>query len=259
MCFDPDSKPPIAPMVGGAVDSERLELVAADGTRVAAFHAFAASPSGAAMVILPDIRGLYAFYEELALRFAEAGIDAIAIDYFGRTAGTGPRGDDFESMPHVEQASYDALVLDATAAVERLRNGARDVRAVFTVGFCFGGRLSFLLGTHEALELSGVVGFYGVPVGTGRAGMPAPSELADRVTAPLLGLFGGADRAIPAEALETFRARLTEAGVDHELHVYPGAPHSFFDRKQAEYAAESADAWERVVAFVHAHTPAATA
>ncbi len=54
-------------------------------------------------MVLPDVRGLHPFYEELALRFAEAGVDAIAIDYFGRTAGVGKRGADFEYMPHVGQ------------------------------------------------------------------------------------------------------------------------------------------------------------
>jgi carboxymethylenebutenolidase len=67
---------------------------------------------------------------------------------------------------------------------------------------------------------------------------------------PLLGLFGGADESIPVEEVDDFRRRLDEAGVENEIHVYPDTPHSFFDRKQEEYAAESEDAWRRVLAFL---------
>jgi carboxymethylenebutenolidase len=100
MCFDLDSRPPIRPIAGGALDTERRVLIAADGTRVAAFVARASAPTGAGVVILPDVRGLHPYYEELALRFAEHGIDALAIDWFGRTAGLTARGDDFEYDPH---------------------------------------------------------------------------------------------------------------------------------------------------------------
>lgn len=257
MCFDADSRPPIPRLAGAAVDHADVQLTAADGNRLAAFHARAITPSGAAMLVLPDNRGLYHFYEELALRFAEVGIDALAIDYFGRTAGVAKRNDDFEYMPHVQQTTYEGLGADARAGVARLRDDGRDVRAVFSVGFCFGGRLSFLLATRDELELSGVVGFYGPPTGPGRTGLPAPADVADRITCPVLGLFGAEDGGIPLEAVDRFRSRLTEAGVDHELHAYPGAPHSFFDRKQDQYATESADAWERVLRFVRDHTPAA--
>ena len=70
MCFDLDSRPPIAPIAGGALDSEELTLTASDGTRFSAFRARAAHPTGAGMIVLPDVRGLHAYYEELALRFA---------------------------------------------------------------------------------------------------------------------------------------------------------------------------------------------
>src|SRR5487761_2178964 len=82
MCFPFDAHPPIAAIAGAAVDSEDLVLQSADGTKFAAFAARAAQPGGAGMVVLPDVRGLFAFYEELALRFAEQGINSVAIDYF---------------------------------------------------------------------------------------------------------------------------------------------------------------------------------
>ena len=96
MCFDLDSSPPIPPISGAAVSHRDLVLEAADGNRLAAFAAWPDEPSGTGIVVLPDVRGLYRFYEELALRFAERGYAAIAFDYFGRTAGAAKRGDDFE-------------------------------------------------------------------------------------------------------------------------------------------------------------------
>ena len=122
MCFDLDSRPPIAPIAGGALDSAPLTLTADDGNRFRAFRARATAPTGAGIVILPDVRGLHAFYEELALRFAENGIDALAIDYFGRTAGIDtPRDDSFEFRPHVERTTFAGLSADIRAAAADLR------------------------------------------------------------------------------------------------------------------------------------------
>src|SRR4026208_1287543 len=101
MCFDVDSSPPIPPISGAAVSHEDTVLEAADGNRFAAFVATPDEPAGVGVVILPAVRGLYRFYEELALRFAERGHAAVAFDFFGRTAGADKRGEDFEYMPHV--------------------------------------------------------------------------------------------------------------------------------------------------------------
>src|SRR5438093_9911719 len=121
MCFDLDSEPPIPPIEGGAVEHRDLVLESADGNRFAAFAALPEEPGGVGVVILPDVRGLYRFYEELALRFAERGIAATAFDYFGRTAGVGKRDDDFDYMHHVEQGTPDQVQTDLHAAVEWLR------------------------------------------------------------------------------------------------------------------------------------------
>ena len=153
MCFDLDSRPPIPAIAGAAVDGQRIDLHASDGTRFLAFDARADSPTGAGVVILPDVRGLHHFYEELALRFAERGIDALTIDYFGRTAQTDDRGESFEFMPHVDQIGYETAMLDVKAAVDHLVG--RGVRHVFTMGFCMGGRMAFLTGAREELGLVG--------------------------------------------------------------------------------------------------------
>jgi carboxymethylenebutenolidase len=252
MCFELDSLPPVPVVSGAAVDHRDLELESADGTRFAAFAALPEQPTGAGVVILPDVRGLYRFYEELALRFAERGIAAVAIDYFGRTAGVGKRGDDFPYRDHVAQTTAEGIQSDVRAAVEHLRSENGSAASVFTVGFCFGGRHSWLAaaGGHG---LAGVIGFYGRP-GEGTDGSPGPIQRAAELDAPILGLMGGADQAIPATDVAAYEEALQAAGIEHELVTYPGAPHSFFDRRHEEHAEASEDAWRRVLDFIHRHS-----
>ncbi len=248
MCFELDSAPPIPAISGAAVSHRELELEAADGNRFAAFAAEPDAPAGACVVILPDVRGLYRFYEELALRFAERGHPAIAIDYFGRTAGVGKRDDDFEYMEHVQQTTPEGIQADVRAAVEWLRG--EGCRAVFTVGFCFGGHHSWLA-TAGGHGLTGAIGFYGVP--GERDGHPGPIQRAKEFEAPVLALQAGADAHITAEANAEFEQALEAAGVEHEVVTYDGAPHSFFDRKQEDFQDASDDAWNRVLDFVTRH------
>jgi carboxymethylenebutenolidase len=240
MCFDLDSAPPIPPISGAAVSHEDLVLEATDGNRFAAFAAIPEEPADAGVVVLPDVRGLYRFYEELVLRFAERGIAAVAIDYFGRTAGVEKRDADFEYRPHVDQTSEDTVQADIGAAVDWLRG--RGLRSVFTVGFCFGGRRSWLAAA-AGHGLAGAIGFYG----------KSGPELADGVQAPILALQAGEDANISAEDNEAFDEALSAAGVEHEIVTYQGAPHSFFDRRYEEFADASDDAWARALDFIERH------
>jgi carboxymethylenebutenolidase len=258
VCFDFEARPPAPPAdlllkpIAGGAGAELLELGSSDGTRFSA--ALAESPEGrGGIVILPDVRGLYAFYIELAERFAQAGYHAITLDYFGRTAGLGPREQDFEYMPHVQQLAISQVQADIEAAATALRERTGEERPA-TVGFCLGGLESFLAGA-DVPGLSAVVGFYGV-LDSERFGFPGPLERAAEIRCPVLGLFGGEDQAIPVEQVEQFDARLAEAGIEHEIHVYPGAPHSFFDRRYEEHADAAEDAWRRMLAFLDRHVAA---
>ena len=246
MCFELDSLPPIPAIAGAAVSHEDLVLEARDGNRFAAFAALPDEPSGTGVVVLPDVRGLYRFYEELVLRFAERGYAAVAIDYFGRTAGVGKRDDAFPYMEHVEQTTAEGIQADVGAAVEHLRSAG--CRSIFTVGFCMGGRQSWLQAA-AGHGLSGAIGFYGRP-GLAQDGTPGPLQRAGEIEAPILALQAGADEHITAEDNAAFEEALRVAGVEHELVTYEDAPHSFFDRSQEEYAEASEDAWTRVLAFV---------
>ncbi|MFL5960919.1 MAG: dienelactone hydrolase family protein [Gaiellaceae bacterium] len=242
MCFELDSEPPIPRISGAAVAHDDLVLQGEDGNRFAAFRALPEGELGAGIVILPDVRGLYRFYEELALRFAERGHAAVAFDYFGRTAGVEKRGGDFDYGPHVEQTTPHGVQADVGACVGHLR--ALGCNAFFTVGFCFGGSGSWAAAAHGH-GLAGAVGFYGRP--------SRMIELVPRLEAPILALQGGADQAISHEDNLEFERALRQAGKDYELIEYEGAPHSFFDRKQEEFAEASDDAWRRTLEFIAAH------
>ena len=121
---------------------------------------------------------------------------------------------------------------------------------MLAVGFCFGGRHAWLAAA-DGHGLAGAVGFYGMP-GV-RNGQPGAIQRAGELEAPLLALMAGDDHAIGADQVEAFEAALREAGAEHEVVTYPGAPHSFFDRRQEDFAAESEDAWERTLAFIERH------
>lgn len=198
------------------------------------------------MVVLPDVRGLHQFYKELTQRFAEAGIDSVAFDYFGRTAGIGKRDDGFEYMPHVEKTTPEGIAADTQQAIEYLHSkdgGA--VSSVFSVGFCFGGSNSWNQSAFHP-ELSGCIGFYGRP--------SRCEAYVSKMKAPLLLMIAGADFATPVEQSREFEHKLTAAGVPHEMHVYDGAPHSFFDRAYDQWKDACDDAWRRMLDFMNKHS-----
>jgi carboxymethylenebutenolidase len=215
-----------------------VEVTSADGTVFAAYRAMPGDPNGRNMVILPDVRGLHPFYRALARRFAEAGFRTVAIDYFGRTAGAGPRDEDFDWMSHIRQVTPDTVATDAAAAVALLDGPASG--PTFTVGFCFGGSQSWRLAAAD-LPLAGVVGFYGKPT--------MIEDVLPALHRPLLMLVAGADQATPQKEFQRLDRRLTELGKEHEMRVYDGAPHSFFDRAYDQWREACADAWQRILDF----------
>lgn len=254
MCYDSDARPPLPPGTPGRARGEDLVLTASDGNRFAAYAAYPQQAAQAHVLIYPDIRGLHQFYKDLALRFAETGLAAIAMDYFGRTAGLTARDDSFEFRPHVDQLQFRTILADAAAALTHLHTSDSDRRATFAVGFCIGGGLALYTGTED-MGLAGVVGFY---AGLGRKWDEAKGtvlEAARFIKTPVLGLFGGADQGIPAEQVQTLDQTLDQTGAAHEIVIYPGAPHSFFDRRAADYAEASADAWTRVLGFMAKQQP----
>jgi carboxymethylenebutenolidase len=246
MCHSTDSRPPAAPVTGAVTEAGALTLISADGTEFPAYQAVPAEPNGRNVVILPDVRGAHPYYQELAKRFAEAGFGAVVVDYYGRTAGVGQRGDDFDWAPLLPQVDPDDIAIDVRAAVDHL--AGVNPGATFTVGFCFGGGQSWRLAA-AALPIAGTIGFYGLPAHA--------RDVVDRMTAPVLLLLAGDDVATPREEFQELEAQFTAAGVRHETRVYDSAPHSFFDRSFAQWQQACDDAWRRILAFTERYaTPA---
>ncbi|WP_327003626.1 dienelactone hydrolase family protein [Dactylosporangium sp. NBC_01737] len=259
MCYDADARPPQSSESEVEVEAGAVVLESADGARFAGFLATPAVHSGAGVLVLPDNRGLSGFYEQLATQLARHGHAALAIDYFGRTAGLDhtARGDGWGDManlmPHLAQLREEQLSADFTAAIGRLRHAAQ---AVVSLGFCVGGRFAFLTAAAR-FGLAGAIGLYGMPgVLLGR---PGPTQRAADLVAPILGMFGGADEGIGAAEVDAFDAALTTHRVPHEIVVYPGAPHGFFDEQLPGHAGAQDDAWRRILAFIEAHAAVGTA
>lgn len=248
MCFGDDAIPPEPPAAGAVGDHGELFLLSADGTEFTTYYAYpGVGRARSAVVVMPDVRGLHGFYRDLAQRFASLGLLAIAIDYYGRTTEIGsPRDESFPFHQHADQLRLEQVSLDVHAAVAWLRADIdHDVESVFTVGFCAGGALSWQQSATDH-SLAGCVGFYGRP-------SRAAGQI-ESMRAPLLILAAGQDQGVPVDDVEQFAVQVRAAGVDVELHVYPNAPHSFFDRQQGEYEQECADAWRRVIGFIDRHS-----
>lgn len=241
MCHDHDSRPPVPPRTGDVAERGTLTLTAADGNQLSAAFAAPAATARVGVVVLPDIRGLHPYYVALAERFAEAGLAAVAVDWFGRTAGlatTGTREEDFDWETHIPQTSEAGIDADVTAGIEYLRSRTTPDLPVITVGFCFGGSHSWRQSGGD-LDLAGCAGFYGRPVMVGDA--------ADRAAKPVVMLIAGADSATPVADQQALAQRMRDAGAEVDAVVYDGAPHSFFDRAFGEWAAACDDAWEHVL------------
>ena len=243
MCHDHDSRPPAPPRSGDVAERGTLTLTSADGTDFSAAYAAPATAARTGVVILPDIRGLHPYYVALAERFAEAGVAAVAIDYFGRTAGVadaGTREEDFDWQSHIPQTTPAGVDADTSAAIEYLRSRIDPALPVVTVGFCFGGSHAWRQSAGE-LDLAGSAGFYGRPSMVG--------EAASRAAKPTVMLIAGADAATPVEDQRALAETMRAAGAEVDDVVYEGAPHSFFDRAFGEWADACQDAWQHVLAL----------
>lgn len=247
MCEDHDSAPPASPRrTSDVARRDSFRLTASDGNEAAAYFAHPQTPTGVGVAIIPAMRGLLPFYEELTVEFARAGIDAVAVDFYGRTAGASPRYETFDFPTHYDLVREPDAVAgtdaDVAAAVDYLRSregGAAS--SVFALGFCYGGSMSWRQSAVNP-HVRGCIGFYGRP--------RYVRHLVPEMKAPLLLLVAGDDCFIERSEVDGFLEELAAGGVDARSKLYEGAPHSFFDRQYHSYGAECADAWLKVLAFV---------
>lgn len=246
MCYEDGDLPPFPPIRGGADAFGEFSLVARDGVASNAFFAHPATPSHRGVVILPDFRGLSEFYKELAIRFAEAGVHAVTIDYYTREIGRDDRPvDDREFYSAMlQKTDKNAVDLEVAAAVEWLRAlPGVEIDSVFTVGFCCGGSFSWRQAAR-AEQLAGHVSFYGVPDLVG-------DELVAKMRGPILMIIAGKDFT-PVESVEALAEHVRGGGETVETHTYADAPHGFFSRS-GEFDGDCDDAWRRVLDFFERH------
>jgi carboxymethylenebutenolidase len=229
------------------VRAESLTLETADGP----MRVYEAAPetASAAVVVIQEAFGVNGHIEDVTRRFADAGYHAAAPDLFHRAGGgTAEYGDWDAVIKLFGSVSGDADVLtDVDATLEHLRRSGFSDEHIGIVGFCFGGRVTFMVSLQRALGAA--VGFYGGGIVTGRfPQFPPIVERSASLRTPWLGLFGDEDASIPVDDVEQLRRALRAAPVETEVVRYAGAAHGFHCDVRPDYHPDAAaDAWKRTL------------
>lgn len=241
------------------VATRTVELATADGP-MECFEARPSQPAGRAIVVVQEAFGVNNYIKGVTERFAAAGFDAVAPSFFHRAGGgTAPYDDFNQVLPLYEGLTDDRILMDLDAAVGHATSLGHDAGAIGVVGFCFGGRITFLAAARRKLGAS--VGFYGGGIVTARFPQfpPLVDESASLQT-PWLGLFGDQDGGIPVEDVEALRTALVAAPVPTEIVRYADAEHGFFCNERPSFnAAASEDAWPRTLDWFDRHLDGADA
>ena len=237
-----------------AMHTDELSIGTADGP-MRLYEAVPDEPPAAAIVVIQEAFGVNDHIEDVTRRFATAGYHAVAPDMFHRTGGgTVDYGDFGAVIPRfVGIGSDDAILTDVDAALDYLRGLGFTDRRIGLVGFCFGGRVSFLTATKRAIGAA--VGFYGGGIVTARfPQFPALIDGAATMETPWLGLFGDRDEGIPVDDVEQLRKALTDAPVPADVVRYADADHGFHcDARDVFSEAAAADAWSRTIEWFGHH------
>ena len=229
-----------------------ISVRGADGAEVPAYQA---RPAGAGpfptVLVVSEIFGVHEYIRDVCRRLARAGYLAIAPDLFRRQGDPGKIASVAEILNTVISKVPDAQVmgdLDAFAAWAAANGG--DAARLAITGFCWGGRITWLYAAHNP-QLKAGVAWYGRLAGTASALTPShPLDLVDKISAPVLGLYGAKDQGIPVSDVEDMRADLAKAGKQAEFVIYPEAGHAFHaDYRPSYRAAEAADGWSRLLAW----------
>jgi carboxymethylenebutenolidase len=238
----------------GAMHETTFEVGTPDGT----MPIYEARPDGGGprrgVVVVQEAFGVNDHIQSVTRRFAAAGYHAMAPHIFHRAGGGTAPYDDFEKvLPLFEGLTDDGILDDIDATVAAMANHGITAERVATVGFCFGGRVTFLVAVRR--KLGAAVGFYGGGIVTAR--FPQFPPLIGEVPAmrtPWLGLFGDLDPSIPVDDVERLRAELGAAPVGHDVVRYAAAGHGFHCDERPEYEPDAAtDAWTRTLEWLERH------
>jgi len=205
-------------------------------------RAYQARPKGAGklpgVIVIHENRGLNPHTEDIARRVALEGYLAIAPDALTPLGGT-PENPD-EARPLFQKLDREANTKNFVAAVAYLKTNPQATGKVGCMGFCWGGGVTNLVAVHSP-DLAAAVPFYGM--------QPAPEDV-PKIKAAMLIHYAGDDERINA-GIPGFEEALKKAGIEHTIHMYPGAGHAFMNDTGARYNKEAADlAWQRTIAFL---------
>ncbi len=224
--------------------------------------AYRAQPQGRSnlpvVLVVSEIFGVHEHIADVARRFAQRGYLAIAPELFVRQGDASAYGEIAKLMAEVISRVPDAQVMgDLDACADWARTQGGDASRLGITGFCWGGRITWLYAAHQAGVKAGVA-WYGRLTGAKSALQPAhPVDVAARLRAPVLGLYGGKDAGIPLEQVEQMKAALAAGGPAaqrSEFVVYPDAPHAFHaDYRPSYQKAPAEDGWQRCLAWFRTH------
>ena len=225
----------------------RWDTLSVDGSPM---RCYLSTPEGPgpfpAVVVAQHAGGVDDFIETMTDRLAAAGYVGIAPELYHRED---PNSSDnaFIHMGHLRDPN---IVQDVNAAIEHLKT-LSEVRSdrIGITGFCMGGRVAYLLATHNP-DLRAAVAFYAGNIMTPWGEGPAPFDRTDKIGCPLMGLFGEDDQNPNPADVAKLDAELNRLGKAHEFHSYPGAGHAFMSEGRPSYRQQAAeDAWPKCVGW----------
>ncbi|HXF67846.1 MAG TPA: dienelactone hydrolase family protein [Burkholderiales bacterium] len=207
------------------------------------------------ILVVQEIFGVHEHIKDICRRFAKAGYLAVAPELYFRQGDPSKLATNKEIFAQIVSKVADAQVmgdLDATAAWAAKNGG--DLKRLGITGFCWGGRITWLYVAHNPNVKAGVA-WYGRLVGDKTEMTPAhPLDLVERINAPVLGLYGGADAGIPNDTVERMNEALKKAGKKSYIHLYPDTPHAFHADYRPSYRKEQAeDGWKRCLEWFRKH------
>jgi carboxymethylenebutenolidase len=207
------------------------------------YLAQAERPQGAVLLIHEN-RGLTQHFKDLPGRFAAEGYTALSIDLLSRQGGTAAIGDEGAVTAALGAADQTELTADARAGLDELARRHPDL-GLAVVGFCFGGGQVWSLLAAGEPRLAAAVPFYGPG--------PDDADFSGSPNAAVLGVYAEDDSRVNASRAAMEQA-LTNAGLTHELRVFPGVDHAFFNDTGARYdATQATAAFDAVLEWFTAH------
>jgi carboxymethylenebutenolidase len=227
--------------------------------------AYRAMPAGKVnlpvVLVVSEIFGVHEYIADVARRLARQGYLAIAPELFVRQGDAGSYGEIAKLMSEVVSKVPDAQAMaDLDACVAWAKSNGGDASRLAVTGFCWGGRITWLYCAHNRGVKAGVA-WYGRLVGQGNALQPAhPVDVAGRLHAPVLGLYGEKDTGIPLDTVDKMRTALSAGNANakkSEFVIYPDAPHAFHaDYRPSYQKAAADDGWKRCLAWFKANNAA---